>query len=311
MNNPIKRQANNGQTSEREQSSRRRRRNAHASHRQSLFALWLAMAAIFFGCGDTSSNESNTDEPVARVEQALTTEQLRILNMNGAIGTGPNIDWSAVSGTATSSTIAAEGGKAIKLSANGSWNPAVVSRPLSSLGPIGTTATVKVRLAGNYVAQGSWYGQLAMFLNAPSRGIFNQYVGPVALSGPLGTWKEYSLPLPASITSALSDATDLTIRLEINGSSPNNVIYLDQLSFGTPSGATSTGAGGTTSGSGSTTTGSGGTTSTNARILGAEDPVNDWTPFEPGAVVTRETLHTEGSFSMSVDGSGWTPVVSA
>lgn len=156
----------------------------------------------------------------------------RVFQFEGPVG--PSGDWSATAGIATSSTTAHFGAKSLYLGGAGNWNPTILSRPMSTLGPIANSLRVWARLASGYSCQGSWCGQIAAFLSAPSVGIHDVALIPVAITGSVGTWREYMIQLPSTVVDTLSTTTyaDLRVTLRINGSGPSNAVFLDDLSFG-------------------------------------------------------------------------------
>ncbi len=80
-----------------------------------------------------------------------------------------------------------------------------------------------------------WHGTTALFLDAPSVGIFNQFVGQVELTGfPLGQFKRVELPIPATLKTKLNgDYQDLRLRVVVNASPHEPAGYqLDRFTFG-------------------------------------------------------------------------------
>jgi RHS repeat-associated protein len=105
-----------------------------------------------------------------------------------------------------------------------------------TLGTIASTATIEVSLPSSLQGEHS-LGQISLVLSAPSMGIHDQHLGPVALSGPLGQYHPYSFPIPASVVTALSTKTygDLSILVQLNDlPNASTVVLIDQLSFGQP-----------------------------------------------------------------------------
>src|SRR5687768_13652938 len=217
---------------------------------------WLMFLGLFVACG----GDQQPDEELARRAEAITGND-RILGFEGSFG-GANGDWRAVSGTVSTSATAFEGTKAI--SVGNVWNPTVESAPLATLGPIASTASLHVRLPSTFHAQGAWHGQIALLFNSPTLGLNNAYAGPVPLGPPLGTFSQYTIPLPPDVVTQVSTRSfeDLRITVVVNAPSDLDAFVLDRLSFNeaTPPGGAG-GAGGST-GTGGTgeSTGTGGTT---------------------------------------------------
>jgi hypothetical protein len=80
-----------------------------------------------------------------------------------------------------------------------------------------------------------WFGDVQMYVNAPSVGLFNQYVGIVGLTGkPLNQFTTITMTLPQNIVDGLAGPfNDLVIRLVLNVPSNATGTYLfDNLEFG-------------------------------------------------------------------------------
>jgi RHS repeat-associated protein len=215
--------------------------------------LAVGVLVIAAACSSSRSQES-----VGSTAQAVTNPTMsRVLSFEQ-----PTTDWSAanlklqqgdqfVDGQHSAAvTVVSSGGK-------------LTSIPLSSLGPISPTVTLQVRLPA-YVASTTYQGQVALWLNSPTAGVFNQYFGPFQFSNaPTGVFRQAQFTLPAAIVAALSFSTysDLTASVELDfnpNPNPNagfsDPFYIDALDFGQgPSGG---GGGGGTAGTSAT----GGTT---------------------------------------------------
>ena len=154
----------------------------------------VVAGALVVACSDSrTSLEEGGVETVGEISEALTANQ-RILSFDGPIG-GQGGDWRAQNGVATSSAVRAEGTASLSLA--GSVNASAVSAPLATLGNINGSAGIEVSLPTSFAGQ-SWLGQIALFFNAPSAGVYNQYAGPVVLNGPLGSFQHYNFPIPAT-----------------------------------------------------------------------------------------------------------------
>lgn len=186
-----------------------------------------------------------TLEEVASKSLAVSVSD-RVLDFEGPVG--PQGDWRRLVGTATSSSNASAGSKSLSL--GGDWNPSAISIPLGPLGTISATPRVKVRLPSGYACQGTYCGQVALFVSCPSAGVTNHYVGPSALHGPANVFQSYALPtLPQNVRSALSTQADCTVRVQLNLANQGALpVQVDQLSFGQSPGAGSGGAGGASAG---------------------------------------------------------------
>jgi hypothetical protein len=81
---------------------------------------------------------------------------------------------------------------------------------------------------------GSWYGQAQVYLNSPSRGVYDAYVGAQALSGlPLEAYNTVTLALPASAASSLKAGAfnDLTLKIVLDLPSGSGRHLLDNFRF--------------------------------------------------------------------------------
>ncbi|HXJ19703.1 MAG TPA: kelch repeat-containing protein [Polyangia bacterium] len=80
----------------------------------------------------------------------------------------------------------------------------------------------------------SWYGTAQIYVNAPSAGIYNQFLGQVELTGlPLATWQTLAFHLTAGEVTALSGTyDDLTFTIALSTASNETGHYLlDNLRF--------------------------------------------------------------------------------
>ena len=199
---------------------------------------WLV---LFAACSGDRVNED-----LGIVQEALTTTE-RILGFEGTISGAAGSDWRPVTGTATSSTTHSEGAKAISL--GGNWNPSAVSTGLSALGALSGAPSVDVLLPTGYQPQTNYYGQVALFVTCGTT-VVNQYLGPVTLSGPTGTFRHYTFPaLPANVATALSNTNGCKVTVQLNLSNAGTLpVLVDKLSFG--QGAGSSGGTGGNAGTG-------------------------------------------------------------
>jgi len=199
---------------------------------------WLV---LFAACSGDRVNEE-----LGFVQEALTTTE-RILGFEGTISGAAGSDWRPVTGTASSTTTHSEGTRAISLGSN--WNPSAVSAPLSALGTLSGAPSVDVLLPTGYQPQASYYGQVALFVTCGTT-VVNQYVGPVALSGPTGSFRHYTFAaLAPNVATALSSMNGCTVTVQLNLSNAGTLpVFVDKLSFG--QGAGSSGGTGGTAGTG-------------------------------------------------------------
>jgi hypothetical protein len=77
-----------------------------------------------------------------------------------------------------------------------------------------------------------YYGSVQFFLECPSLGIYNQYVGQFELTGlPLGTWNTDVMVIPSSLGSQLAGKTftDLKVRMAVNIPAGSGPVLFDYL----------------------------------------------------------------------------------
>jgi len=118
---------------------------------------------VFMAC-----SASRPTENVSSTSQAVVDPiDARVLGFEQ-----PTSDWSASNLSIQSGTQFTQGQQsaAITVSASGGK---LTSIALSTLGTVSPIASLQVRLP-SYLANQSWQGQLALFLNAPSAGVYSQ-----------------------------------------------------------------------------------------------------------------------------------------
>jgi RHS repeat-associated protein len=214
---------------------------------------FVGVLVLVGACGDErrAPSETGQEESVAVQRQSLTATQTRILGFEGTIGT--NGDWRAVTGTASSSTVHSEGTRSLSLS--GSTSPSARSTSISTLGPLASQAGIDVQVPTSLQGQ-SWLGQVALTFNAPSAGVNNVNAGAATLSGPVGTFRRYTIAIPSFVVTALNTHTysDLTITVQLTVPSTSGAFLVDALSL-TPGGGGGTGGAGGVAGGGGTSGG--------------------------------------------------------
>lgn len=75
-----------------------------------------------------------------------------------------------------------------------------------------------------------WKGEIQLFLDAPSKNLFNQWVGQVSISEiPENSWREVDLPFPGWIARSISGGgNDLRLRLTVNRPVGSGPVYFDE-----------------------------------------------------------------------------------
>ncbi len=208
--------------------------------------IWCGGALLLLACSGVEPGEN-----VGVANEALTATQQRVLGFEA-----PTQDWSSPSGTLSQSSIVAQGSAALGVLPNG-WTE-INSIPLSSLGPVLSTASYAVRLPASVP-----WGEVRLILVSPSLGLSWQDLGSRSLVGMLaGSYQTVSFPLPAAVESKLEGSyTDLTLKVVVNAPRLSAPYLIDNLVLGEPGGSGGTGGTGGTGGSSTTggSTGTGGT----------------------------------------------------
>jgi hypothetical protein len=188
-----------------------------------------------------SVNDS-ADPSTRTTRQALTAAAARVLSFED----GPN-DWSTSSGALSPSDASTDGVHSLAVSVNG-WTE-VTSIALSTLGTVGDTASIDVRLP----AETPNWGELRLLLRLPSLGEYYRELGSQTLVGlSAGSFQTLAFPIPSNLGDKLADAyDDLTFTVVINA--PGGQYLVDRLSLGVPDGEP--GTGGSTGAGGAPTTG--------------------------------------------------------
>ncbi len=211
--------------------------------------LFVGVLVLVGACGDErrAPSETGQGESVGVQRQSLTATQTRILGFEGTIGT--NGDWRAVTGTASSSTVHSEGTRSLSLSGN--TGPSARSTSISTLGTLASQAGIDVQVPTSLQGQ-SWLGQVSITLNAPSAGVNNVNAGAATLSGPVGTFRRYTIAIPSFVVTALNTHTysDLTITVQLTVPNTSGAFLVDALTLTSGGGGGTGGAGGVAGGGG-------------------------------------------------------------
>ncbi len=179
--------------------------------------------ALVAACGSAPG----ADDAVGSSSQALTTS-------SGALGFESAGAWSVVSGSAVLAASAdhVEGAQALSVSSIGG-RVAIRSQPMAPPANVDAALSLQITLPTNQ-PNAYWYGEVQLRIDSPSRNIYSQYVGQVALTGlPLGSYQKLGFTLPTAVVAALRTGTvgDLSFQIDINVPSAGPYL-LDNLSFG-------------------------------------------------------------------------------
>ncbi|HKY35080.1 MAG TPA: carboxypeptidase regulatory-like domain-containing protein, partial [Polyangiaceae bacterium] len=176
------------------------------------------------------------DERVGQTTQALSPATTRTLGFESLEDWSPL--WSRVK--LSLSPIHTEGQTSLALQGGG-WMQ-VQSRPLSKEEAAPAVVGYDIRVPEHPVNRW-WHGTTALFLDAPSAGVWGRYMGHADLTGfPHGQFKrvEFSVS-PALRTKLNAGYTDLKLRIIVNVPHNETAAYLvDHFTFGPPTGCSPT-----------------------------------------------------------------------
>ena len=181
--------------------------------RVALGALGLLLSAAFIASCGNVEDAADADEVETR-SGALTAAGARVLGFET-----PQADWTVIwggQGTITASPIHTEGSFSLAINAR-NFVP-VQSVKIESLGPnVGSTVSYDLRLPPEQPNQ-FWFGTTQLYINLPSQGISNAFIGQVELTGkPLSQFVPIQYTLPANIVTALrATYNDLQVIVVIN-----------------------------------------------------------------------------------------------
>lgn len=108
-------------------------------------------------------------------------------------------------------------------------SPAVNQSAVGGLGFVTLDALISATQSNPW-----WVGAVQVYIEVPSRGLWNQWVGQWELTGrPQGVWQSLHLPIPSNITSQLQGAnySDLKVRIAVNLNPGSGPLLLDNLRF--------------------------------------------------------------------------------
>ena len=131
-----------------------------------------------------------------------------------------------------STTTKTEGAGAFEITPTGYkvlQSPAVNQSAVAGLGFVSLDANISSVQSNPW-----WVGAVQVYIEVPSRGLWNQWVGQWELTGrPQGEWQSLHLPLPSYITTQLQGASysDLKVRIAVNLNPGSGPLLLDNLRF--------------------------------------------------------------------------------
>ncbi|HLV66022.1 MAG TPA: hypothetical protein VKY73_09415 [Polyangiaceae bacterium] len=158
------------------------------------------------------------EESVGEYGQALETPEV--------LGFEDLASWTASAGTKSASTDRTEGEYSLALA---SFTYAELqSVPLSTVPGVSDTLAFDIK-----PPEVPAWGQAALFVSAPSLGIYNASLGQVALAGsPGGAYRTLSFQVPSTIVAALGQSfSDLTFKIALNVPQTAQPYLVDNLRF--------------------------------------------------------------------------------
>lgn len=135
-------------------------------------------------------------------------------------------DWSVTQGTKSASTASSQG--ATSLALRNFTFTTVSSVPLPTLSGV----TARIALDLSLPASPAW-GQLQLFVNIPSRNVFQALIGTATLAGsPAGSFRSFEFDVPPSLVQTLQTTyDDLTFRITLNLPQSSQNVLIDNLRF--------------------------------------------------------------------------------
>jgi|GEM_PF-1326290 len=143
--------------------------------------------------------------------------------------------WYFITGTGSLSTVpypATQGTGAMWIKGNG-WQQ-IKSVDLKTTDINETSSSLKLDIfVGNTQPNPWWIGQAQMYINCPSAGIYNQYIGLAELTNlSRGVYSTVSFNLPANVMSALAgDHSDFSFSIALNTNPGSGPYYFDNMRF--------------------------------------------------------------------------------
>lgn len=132
------------------------------------------------------------------------------------LGFESKADWTSPTASVQSSGTHTQGTSSLAVQAHGYSVLTSAAFPVTSA--VASTITLDVLLP-TLQANPFWFGNVSIFVTAPSVNVFNQYLGEDELTGmPLGKFLTLSFGVPAAVQAALSNdlKSDVTLTIAIN-----------------------------------------------------------------------------------------------
>jgi RHS repeat-associated protein len=189
------------------------------------FSLAIVLSAL--SATACNRNDETEGERLGASHQPLSSIAIRTFGFESLS------DWTAAGATTRAlSADHSEGAFSLALTGGG-WME-ITSRALSKELPAPNVIGYDVRVAPSPINP-QWYGTTQLFLNAPSAGIFNQFVGHAELTPlPPGHFQRVEFTVPAALRTKLNaNYTDLQLKIAVNVSNGEPASYrVDRFTFG-------------------------------------------------------------------------------
>ncbi len=188
----------------------------------------VAMVALAGGLSAGCSQSDVPREQVGKASQPLSVATTRVFGFESLQ------DWSPLWSTPVLSLSSTHSEGMASLALKGGGWMQVVNHPLKKEDPAPSVVGYDIRVPQNPVNQW-WYGSTELSIDAPSVGIWGQYLGHVELTGfPRGQFNRVEFAIPAAIKQKLNkNYTALTFRIVVNVSGNETASYLlDRFTFG-------------------------------------------------------------------------------
>jgi hypothetical protein len=205
----------------------------------------LGASALLFVAGCQGSDEP-AQGSVATVESALSTSAAAAFGFESLTG------WTISSGTPTLGAPRTQGQRALQLAGPVNFTTitsaptALTAADIAPLTQPGGFVAVDLALPTQQ-ANPNWFGATQMYVSCEARGVYNQYLGQVELTGRrLGNFQTYRFAVPAFVQQQLAGhaCSNFSLTLVLNVPSAGTGTYrVDNLRFKSASDPSSTGNG--------------------------------------------------------------------
>jgi hypothetical protein len=206
----------------------------------------LTASALLTVVGCSQGPDQSEEGSTATVENALSTSAA------AAFGFESLTSWTISSGTRTLGAPRTQGQRALQLAGPVNYTTitsaptALTAADIAPLTQPGAFVAVDIALPTQQ-PNPSWFGATQMFVSCQARGVYNEYLGQIELTGRrLGNFQTYRFAVPAFLRQQLAgrDCSNFSVTLVINVPSAGTGTYrVDNIRFKSASDPSSTGNG--------------------------------------------------------------------